>query len=230
MGELAKTEENKIALKEQWKVENTIPKSIIRYANVKNALTAYSAKSIPLALIRKKFGVEFQLNYINMWLLDLNKFVNAKYKMDENQIIQTAEMIASTYYYFKISEFYFALKCIKMGIRGKLYESLDGMKVMEWLQQYDNERLANLPTISDPNHDINNETNKQFFSKYYGVDSEGRIIRKKQKDKKPEINVYAEMVVKANEKKIQKDLNTIKKEVEFKEFQKEYNSKKNDKN
>lgn len=220
MDKLKKKQDSQIALREQFIKENTISNSIKKYSNVSNALTAYSCDSIELAMIRKELGSEYQLKYIMMWLVDLNEFINAKFKMSADQIKGTAQLIADTFYYFKISEFYFALKCIKKGIYGKLYESLDGMKIMDWLSQYDQQRTENLPTvqsIQDLDHDA-------FMAQFYAVNEEGRIIRKIQKDK-PKKNVYAETVEKTNKKKIEKDITYLKKEQEFKDFQENYNKK-----
>ncbi len=94
-----------------------------------------------LSSVRKLHNKPFVVEYITLWIVGLNEFLNIKTKMNPSQIQQTAEIIFNSYYYLNIADLNLIFTNIKTGIYGSLYESLDGAKILTWFNQYIQDRL-----------------------------------------------------------------------------------------
>lgn len=83
---------------------------------------------------------ELALSLIRLHLMDLNDYLNLTRPLTPTQIDQTAELIMMEYPTMKIADFIYTLKCAKLGRFGKIFEGLDGMKILSWIEQVMSER------------------------------------------------------------------------------------------
>lgn len=83
---------------------------------------------------------ELALSLIRLHLMDLNDYLNLTRPLTPQQIDQTAELILIEYPTMKIADFIYTLKCAKLGRFGKIFEGLDGMKILSWIEQVMSER------------------------------------------------------------------------------------------
>ena len=93
-----------------------------------------------LSVLKKETSEQKVIDLIITWILDLNEFLNLSRKMTESQIEQTAEMLLTDFHYFNIADVNLVFQNAKKGRYGALYESLDGMKIYTWFEQYAKER------------------------------------------------------------------------------------------
>ena len=94
------------------------------------------SETVTLATIKKDSGEESVLSIINAWIIDVNDFLNVSRKMNVPQIKQTSAMILTDFYYFKIADINLVFQNAKKGMYGSMYESLDGLKIYQWFEQY----------------------------------------------------------------------------------------------
>jgi len=94
-----------------------------------------------LAYIAKKLNSEITaLGLIKLHLIELNDYLNLSRPMNMNQITQTADIILSEYPTLKLADLIYTFKCAKAGKFGQLYESIDGLKIISWINQVLSER------------------------------------------------------------------------------------------
>jgi hypothetical protein len=93
-----------------------------------------------LAEIRKENGEDKVLTAIEAWIVDMGEFLNISRPMNPRQIRQTAVLVLSEFYYFKVADINLLFTRAKKGQYGELYGSLDGTKIYQWFEQYDIER------------------------------------------------------------------------------------------
>lgn len=101
---------------------------------------AIKAEGSSLALIRKDHDHETVKKLIMKEIVKMNGFINASRKMNLEQMEMTADLIIREYYYLKLHEIQYVFEQAMCGRYGKLYESLDGFKIMEWINGYDKVR------------------------------------------------------------------------------------------
>ena len=108
---------------------------------------------------------ELALALIKVHLVDLNDYFSLVRPMSMDQINQTAELILSEYPIIKIADLIYTFKQAKLGYFGKLFESLDGMKILSWIDQIFNERCDAGAMISEREHmRTKQEYNELFVS------------------------------------------------------------------
>lgn len=77
-----------------------------------------------------------------MELFYVQKFYNVSRGLDQSQMIIITDLIIKTYSFFDIKEIRYCFNEQMSTTRyGKVYERLDGSMIMEWLNQYYNERM-----------------------------------------------------------------------------------------
>jgi len=168
MDKLQLTTKNEIATKDQFLQSFTIKNCIVKFKSVSTPMLSLQTNAPSLALVKKLHSEDFILAYIEMWLIDLNDFLNVTRKMNEPQIKQTALFIIQEYYYYKISDLNLIFKRIKNGAYGILYESIDGAKILNYFSEYSKERVNSsidlqentIPDYKDDNHERSSSTVK----------------------------------------------------------------------
>jgi len=107
-----------------------------------------------LAVMKKEIGEDKVLAILEMWIIDINEFININNKMKPNQVIETAMMLLQDFYYFKIADINLIFTKAKKGKFGNLYGVIDGSKIYQWFEQHDNERAKECYMEHLEKHDI----------------------------------------------------------------------------
>lgn len=94
-----------------------------------------------LSTICKEHSKDFAVKYIQLWIVALNEFLNIKNKMNPEQIQETARILYDDFYYLNIADLNLIFTNIKRGKYGQIYESLDGVKLISWINSYVEKRL-----------------------------------------------------------------------------------------
>lgn len=97
-------------------------------------------KADSISKLVRTIGYESFSETIIFYIKDLIDFFNLSRNMNASQIGQTAGLIIEMYPHFKAEDIILCFKNIKMLKYGKLYEGLDGSKILEFLNMYDLER------------------------------------------------------------------------------------------
>lgn len=78
---------------------------------------------------------ELALALLRLHLVDLVDFLNPARSMNMVQIDATAELILMQFPRLKIADMVYIMKRAKLGGFGALYESIDGQKIMTWIEK-----------------------------------------------------------------------------------------------
>lgn len=73
--------------------------------------------------------------------------------MNDQQIKQTSQLIISEYWFLKPEDFKLCFNQAKKGHYGKVFDRIDGMVIMEWLNQYCQQRTEVADDINFQKHD-----------------------------------------------------------------------------
>lgn len=109
-----------------------------------------------LSGIRKLFGQhgDFVIHaFLNVVIADLVSFFNLGKNMNDQQIKQTSQLIISEYWFLKPEDFKLCFNQAKKGRYGKVFDRIDGMVIMEWLNQYCLERTEVADEMNFQKHD-----------------------------------------------------------------------------
>lgn len=107
---------------------------------LKTISDAIKSKAPTLATIKKDNGPDFTQSFIVLWLVYLNKLLDLKNPMNEEQIDLCSESILSEFYMLKISDLTFVFKEIVSGKHGKFYERLAISDILSIFSTYFDER------------------------------------------------------------------------------------------
>ena len=102
--------------------------------------------------LKRDYGKEWIIGYVNLWLIDLNDNANIKNKMSEAQIEFTSERIYESYS-LKVTDLTLFFRNIKEGVYGQYYESLSQEKIMSWLRIYYDLRCEYGEMMAQKKHD-----------------------------------------------------------------------------
>lgn len=149
----------KVIPKEEFVVKYSPKSCVKRFSNVKSIRLALQEKVGSLSQIKKGYGEEFQINFILLWLADLNESVGVKNKLSADAMEQCAIFILEDYYYFKISDINLIFTRAKKGAYGSFYESVSIPKIMEWFAAYAEERAEIAYSINMNEHKADKSKN-----------------------------------------------------------------------
>lgn len=113
---------------------------------------AIKSPSPPLATIKAELGEQQLLAILTLIIADAVEFFNIGKSMTGEQIVSTAKLIAKDYYYLKPEDFKLCFENAKRGKYGKLFDRLDGMIIMEWLENYSGSRANKAEEINLEKH------------------------------------------------------------------------------
>jgi len=114
--------------------------AIEKLGNFNTPAKCINSNTPSLVLIKKEQGEGKLIDIVMSWIIDCNDFMNISRKMNASQVKQTAIMIMNDFYFMNIADINFVFNRAKKGYYGNLYESLDGMKIYLWFDQYATER------------------------------------------------------------------------------------------
>ncbi len=85
------------------------------------------------------------LKALSALITQLRQSLNVGKNLDTLQVYECASLLIEKYWYFRLEEFVYVFKQVKLGKYGKVYDRLDVQVISEWLHLYDTtERLAEL--------------------------------------------------------------------------------------
>ena len=117
------------------------PKTCFRHANkLKTISDAINSKAPTIALLKKEKGEDFTRALVMAWIVYLNKLLDLKNPMNEEQIELCAESILSDFKALKISDLTFVFKGITSGKYGKFYERFSISDILSIFNEYFDER------------------------------------------------------------------------------------------
>lgn len=197
MSNLVKTDQKKyeLATKNQFLKDFTVKNCLMKFTKIRTELAAYEQNVPTLASVFKTYGQEFITAYIEYWIDNLNDFINAARKMTPDQMGEIAIMIYQYYPYLNIADLNLVFTRIKHGEFGKLYESIDGVKILEYFRTYANSRANKIEQMNNNNDLVYKQDNdykrysdttdiKTAFKRARGFE----IIEKAQKEKNTKKN------------------------------------------
>jgi len=114
--------------------------AMIKLSDCNTPAKCIKSETDSLAIIRKEQGEKKLIDIVMSWIIDLNDFINVSRKMNAAQVNQTAIMIMNDFYYMNIADINLVFTRAKKGYFGELYQSLDGLKIYSWFDQYATER------------------------------------------------------------------------------------------
>lgn len=110
------------------------PDCQIKFALNKNI--AYTSPYPSLAAIREAYTVD----QVNLWIIaqleNLNRFCGVKEKMDMQQMVETAFLIQSKCYYFKVSELMLFFHELKSGTFKGFYGVIDPIVITSAINEF----------------------------------------------------------------------------------------------
>lgn len=107
-------------------------------------------------------------------LTDLVLFLNVGKSFNEQQVVQTVELITEDFKHFKLDDFKLCFNNAKKGYYGKIYDRLDGQIIFEWLTTYANDRSNESEKLNFNNHQINK--NEKFQQNEINPEGQKKVI------------------------------------------------------
>ena len=93
-----------------------------------------------ISVYRKQSSSEFIEGMIELYLHDLNASINVHEKLNENQIEEIAQEIATFYFHMSLVEIHFVIKEAKRGKYGRINYALNMPEVLSWFDKYAEQR------------------------------------------------------------------------------------------
>lgn len=124
---------------------------LYREANAQTAISVFETKSTAIALFEDKDAILAMIEYA---IVDLMNFINVPRTMNEMQIKETARIVLQKFGALTIPDVKLVFDRIKSG-QFKIYEGLDGMKILTAFTQWMEERERAADEYSYNNHITN---------------------------------------------------------------------------
>lgn len=121
---------------------------------IRTVRDALSLPSKTLVEFKREYGRQWAIDYVAIWLIELNDFLNLKTKMTDAQIEFTAAQIYDNYS-LKVTDLTLFFKNVKAGVYGQFYESLGPEKILEWMDAYYEQRCEYAQMINEEKSNIN---------------------------------------------------------------------------
>ncbi len=123
----------------------------------------WEAKTPSLGSIRKAFGEDYALAYLELWIVKFVDSINTSTKMSPNQIKDTALLVISEMPYITIADISFVFREAMKGAYGDVYNRVDCMVIYKWFTTHWNNRLNEAEQSSLMKHGDNvwNEKGKR---------------------------------------------------------------------
>lgn len=151
---LVNSQDQQIAINKAWQKDLVLynPENCFKHSSkIKTVADVFKLNTPTLGDMKRKYGKDRVLAYIELWLINLNDSSNVKNKMNDGQIMFCAQRIFETYS-LTIADLTLFFRNIKEGVYGQYYENLSMEKIMEWLGIYFDQRCEMAQMQSGQNH------------------------------------------------------------------------------
>jgi hypothetical protein len=126
----------------EFLLAHTVPLCLRKLRTVNTPALAIKSEMPTLGALKKAYSEDFMLAYIELWLVNLNDFINVSRKMKPEQMQELSFMIYQDFYYFNLADINLVFSKIKKGEFGQLFESVDGVKILSYFKKYEGERMS----------------------------------------------------------------------------------------
>jgi len=216
MKELEKKKNNEIAVfnKEEF-VRRFNPMNMMKeFRHVETVKQAIEAEKNSISAFAKNISQDAVLAMIELHLIALNESLNVHQKLSEYQMKEISVEIISLFYYMTMTEIALVFRRAKRGFYGEIKFSIDISKIIQWFEQYKEERISFFMQRSI-------QDNKQ-------AKSDKEVIDGKLHDFNRDIFNDIQLQVLSAFKKTLKKTEEFNEE-DFQKYKEDYNSKRDDK-
>ncbi len=119
---------------------------------VKSLPDVFRVKTPSLARLQNDFDKEFVVDYLQLWIIKINDMVNAKNKMNDQQVQYTAQLILNENPLLTIADIKFVFDGIVSGRFGEMYNTIDCPKLCTWFRKHWEHRLSEAEAQSHIRH------------------------------------------------------------------------------
>ena len=109
--------------------------------DVRSVPDVWRAKTPSLAALKNHYGEDFPVDYMALWLIQINDMLNLTNKMSGAQIDITARLIFNENPMLTIADIKVVFDRAVSGSFGEIYNRLDSAIVCKWFRDYWDERL-----------------------------------------------------------------------------------------
>lgn len=133
------------------KILENSPKEFYRALPATTIRDVFDSPVPSIATCRKELGEMPTKAILAMILTDTALFFNTGQNMNQDQIVQLAEMVIEDYYFLKIDDLKLCFKNAMKGRYGQIFR-IDGSIVLSWLEKYQEERFNEADNVSYKQH------------------------------------------------------------------------------
>lgn len=135
---------------------------LLETVNPKSSLEILNSQNLSMARMKKEKGDGYVKALLTLLIIDTVDFLNLGKTMNNNQVMQTVNLILEDYWHYKADHFVMCFNKAKKGYFGKNYDRIDGQIIFGWLEQFDlefssdveaerkNESKRHLKELSEP--------------------------------------------------------------------------------
>lgn len=140
------------------------PQNCLNYSDkIKTISDAINSKAPSIGNLQRTNGKDFITGLLMAWLVYVNKILNLKNPMSEEQIELCSKTIIDDYYGLKISDITLIFKKLISGQYGKFYERLSISDILSVFENYFNERCMEAEKEQLRKHDDFNSNDREAF-------------------------------------------------------------------
>ena len=108
----------------------------MQYKYCSNLERCYTGKAPTLSVVAEAFGENVATSWIAIMLRDLSEFAGCKDKLSTSQIDHLERLIMLNFSYMKVTGLMHFFVMFKSGKFGKFYGAVDGLVIMDALQDF----------------------------------------------------------------------------------------------
>lgn len=108
----------------------------MQYKYCSNLERCYSGTAPTLSVVAEAFGEDVATSWIAIMVRDLSEFAGCKDKLSLSQINHLERLIMLNFSYMKVTELMHFFVMFKSGKFGKFYGAVDGLVIMDALQDF----------------------------------------------------------------------------------------------
>lgn len=124
----------------------------MQYKYCKNLDRCYSGSAPTLSVVSEAFGEDVATSWIAIMVRDLSEFAGCKDKLSLSQINHLERLVMLNFGYMKVTELMHFFVMFKSGKFGKFYGAVDGLVIMEALQDFAKMRRDKINEIETRRH------------------------------------------------------------------------------
>lgn len=116
----------------------------IKSRSITDVQTAFRVRVPTLTNLKFYRNPAYCIAVVCSLIRELCENINVGKSMTDSQVTYCAEMIIEKYYFLKISEIRYVFRSAIMGEFGQLFDRLDTMTIMLWLDSYEAQRTSEI--------------------------------------------------------------------------------------